>query len=301
MGSSSEKRMRNRVRRSYLISTISIALVLFILGAVSYVTLSAVNAAEALRERVIISVELADDLTKEDKKAMVAELRELPEVASVGYTTKDEKINDDEFRRQFEQDIFEILDENPLRDSFELTLTKESVNVDIVAGLLFEIEQMEGVEYISVPPIEIIDSMHSTLSTVIVSTVIVSLIVFLLVLLIITLLLLNNTIRLAIYAKRYLINTMKLVGATKWYIMRPFLVNALWQGLWGGLIAGVMVIGLVHGAQRVMPVSIEVLNYLEAAIIIAGLVVLGIFITIAFSAAAVNKFVNMKTNKIHLY
>ena len=296
MGSSSEKRMRNRVRRSYLISTISIALVLFILGAVSYVTLSAVNAAEALRERVIISVELADDLTKEDKKAMVAELRELPEVASVGYTTKDEKINDDEFRRQFEQDIFEILDENPLRDSFELTLTKESVNVDIVAGLLFEIEQMEGVEYISVPPIEIIDSMHSTLST-----VIVSLIVFLLVLLIITLLLLNNTIRLAIYAKRYLINTMKLVGATKWYIMRPFLVNALWQGLWGGLIAGVMVIGLVHGAQRVMPVSIEVLNYLEAAIIIAGLVVLGIFITIAFSAAAVNKFVNMKTNKIHLY
>ncbi|MBR5133582.1 MAG: permease-like cell division protein FtsX [Alistipes sp.] len=296
MGSSSEKRMRNRVRRSYLISTISIALVLFILGAVSYVTLSAVNAAEALRERVVISVELANDLTKEDKKAMVAELRELPEVASVGYTTKDEKINDDEFRRQFEQDIFEILDENPLRDSFELTLTKESVNVDIVAGMLFEIEQMEGVEYISVPPIEIIDSMHSTLST-----VIVSLIVFLLVLLIITLLLLNNTIRLAIYAKRYLINTMKLVGATKWYIMRPFLVNALWQGLWGGLIAGVMVIGLVHGAQRVMPVSIEVLNYLEAAIIIAGLVVLGIFITIAFSAAAVNKFVNMKTNKIHLY
>lgn len=296
MGSNSEKRMRNRVRRSYLISTVSIALVLFILGAVSYVTLSAVNAAEALRERVVISVELADDLSMEDKKAMVAELKELPEVASVGYTTKDEKINDDEFRRQFEQDIFAILDENPLRDSFELTLAKESVDVDIVAGLVFELEQFEGVEYISVPPIEIVDSMHATLST-----VVVSLIVFLGVLLIITLLLLNNTIRLAIYAKRYLINTMKLVGATKWYIMRPFLQSALWQGLWGGLLAGAMVIGLVHGAQRVVPVNIEVLDYLEAAIIIAGLVVLGIIITIAFSAAAVNKFVNMKTNKIHLY
>ena len=296
MGSNSEKRMRNRVRRSYLISTVSIALVLFILGAVSYVTLSAVNAAEALRERVVISVELADDLSIEHKKAMVAELKELPEVDSVGYTTKDEKINDDEFRRQFEQDIFAILDENPLRDSFELTLAKESVDVDIVAGLVFELEQFEGVEYISVPPIEIVDSMHATLST-----VVVSLIVFLGVLLIITLLLLNNTIRLAIYAKRYLINTMKLVGATKWYIMRPFLQSALWQGLWGGLLAGAMVIGLVHGAQRVVPVNIEVLDYLEAAIIIAGLVVLGIIITIAFSAAAVNKFVNMKTNKIHLY
>lgn len=296
MGSNSEKRIRNKVRRSYLISTISIALVLFILGAVSYVTLSAVNAAEALRERVVISVEVADNLDKSEKRAILSALREYNEVADVDYTSKERKINDDEFRRQFEQDIFEILDENPLRDSFEVTLTKESVDIDIVTGLVYEIEQIPGVEYISVPPVELVDSMHATLST-----VVVSLIVFLGVLLVITLLLLNNTIRLAIYAKRYLINTMKLVGATKWYIMRPFLGSALWQGLWAGLAAGVMVIGLVHGAQRVMPVDIEMLGYQQAVAIIGVLVLLGIFITIAFSAAAVNKFVNMKTNKIHLY
>ena len=296
MGSNSDKRIRRKVRRSYLISTISIALVLFILGAVSYVTLSAVNAAEALRERVVISVELADSLTKSDKRELLNMLRERSEIANIDYLTKDEKINDDEFRRQFEQDIFEVLDENPLRDSFELTLAKECVDVDVVDGLVFEFEHLAGVEYISVPPIEVVDAMHATLST-----VIVALIVFLGVLLIITLLLLNNTIRLAIYAKRYLINTMKLVGATKWYIMRPFLASALWQGLWAGLVAGVMVIGVVYGTQSVMPVSIEVLNYVEAAVIIGGLVVLGIIITILFSAAAVNKFVNMKTNKIHLY
>ena len=296
MGSNSEKRIRNKVRRSYLISTISIALVLFILGAVSYVTLSAVNAAEALRERVVISVEITDNLSKEEKKAIVAELRSYPEIADVDYTSKDRKISDDEFRRQFEQDIFEILDENPLRDSFEVTLAKEYVNADVVAGLVFELEQIGGVEYISVPPIELVDSMHATLST-----VVVALIVFLGVLLVITLLLLNNTIRLAIYAKRYLINTMKLVGATKWYIMRPFLASALWQGLWAGIAAGVLVIGLVHGAQRVMPVDIAMLGYKQAAEIIGVLVLLGIIITIAFSAAAVNKFVNMKTNKIHLY
>ena len=145
MGSNSEKRIRNKVRRSYLISTISIALVLFILGAVSYVTLSAVNAAEALRERVVISVEIADNLDKDDKRAILATLREYPEVADVDYTTKERKLNDDEFRRQFEQDIFEILDENPLRDSFEVTLNKESVDANIVAGLVFEIEQIPGV------------------------------------------------------------------------------------------------------------------------------------------------------------
>jgi cell division transport system permease protein len=94
---------------------------------------------------------------------------------------------------------------------------------------------------------------------------------------------------------------MKLVGATKWYIMRPFLLSALWQGLWAGVIAGAMVIGLAHCTQRVMPVDIDVLDYIQAAIMIGGLILLGIVITIAFSAAAVNKFVNMKTNKIHLY
>ena len=296
MGSNSEKRIRNKVRRSYLISTISIALVLFILGAVSYVTLSAVNAAEALRERVVISVEIADNLDKDDKRAILATLREYPEVADVDYTTKERKLNDDEFRRQFELDIYEILEYNPLRDSFELTLSAESVDVEAVQSFVEELEYIEGVEYVSVPPVEVVDNMHSTLST-----IVISLFVFLGVLLVITMMLLNNTIRLAIFAKRYLINTMKLVGATKWYIMRPLLGSALWQGLWAGLIASALFLGIVYGAQHTMPVNIELLDYQQAAIMIGAMVVIGILITVVFSALAVNKFVNMKTNKIHLY
>lgn len=296
MGSNSDKRIRRKVRRSYLISTISIALVLFILGAVSYVTLSAVKAAEALRERVVISVEITDDLTNEQKRTLLREFRGYDEVAHVGYTTKDEKINDEEFRRQFELDIYDILEENPLRDSFELTLSAESVDVETVQEFVAQIENIEGVEYISVPPVEVVDSMHSTLST-----IIISLFVFLGVLLVITLLLLNNTIRLAIFAKRYLINTMKLVGATKWYIMRPLLGSALWQGLWAGLIASALFLAIVYGAQHTVPVNIELLDYQQAAIMIGAMVVIGIFITVIFSALAVNKFVNMKTNKIHLY
>lgn len=296
MASSSDKRIRRKVRRSYLISTVSIALVLFILGAVSYVTLSAVNAAEALRERVIISVEIADGLTKDDKRDMLSALRSREEVADVDYTSKEDKLDDEEFRRQFELDIYAILDENPLYDSFELTLNNDYVDAASIERLTSELRAMSGVVYISEPPLEIIDQMHNTLST-----IVITLLVFLGVLLVITLLLLNNTIRLAIFAKRYLINTMKLVGATKWYIMRPFLGSALWQGVIAGIIAGVMVIGLVYGAQHILPTTIDVLNYIEAAVIIGAMVVIGIVITLIFSALAVNKFVNMKTNKIHLY
>ena len=296
MSASSEKRIRSKVRRSYLISTISIALVLFILGAVSYVTLSAISAAEGLRERVVVSVEIADDLDKEAKREILRQIKHREEIADVDYLSKDKKLDDEEFRRQFELDIQEILKDNPLRDSFEITLHKEAVNEELMQEFVGYLSTIKGVEYVSVPPIEIVGQMHSTLTT-----IILALLVFLGVLLVISLLLLNNTIRLAIYSKRYLINTMKLVGATKWYIMRPFLRSALWQGVLSGVVAGVMVLGMFYGINYIMPSDVELLNEMAVVIIIGGLVLLGVLITVIFSAVAVNKFVNMKTNKIHLY
>ena len=296
MSASSEKRIRSKVRRSYLISTISIALVLFILGAVSYVTLSAISAAEGLRERVVVSVEIADDLDKEAKREILRQIKHREEIADVDYLSKDKKLDDEEFRRQFELDIQEILKDNPLRDSFEITLHKEAVSEELVREFVGYLSTIKGVEYVSVPPIEIVGQMHSTLTT-----IILALLVFLGVLLVISLLLLNNTIRLAIYSKRYLINTMKLVGATKWYIMRPFLRSALWQGVLSGVVAGVMVLGMFYGINYIMPSDVELLNEMAVVIIIGGLVLLGVLITVIFSAVAVNKFVNMKTNKIHLY
>ena len=296
MSATSDKRMRRKVRRSYVISTISIALVLFILGAVSYVTLSAITAAESLRERVVVSVEIADDLDKEAKRAILKQLKGRDEVLSVDYMSKEDKLGDEEFRRQFELDIREILDHNPLRDSFELTLTKESVDEESVREFVGYISTIEGVVYVAVPPIEVVDQMHERLTT-----IILALLVFLGVLLIISLLLLNNTIRLAIYAKRYLINTMKLVGATKWYIMRPFLRSALWQGALSGVVAGVMMWGLSYAISRMISAQVELLDQMAVIVIIGGLVLLGVIITFVFSALAVNNYVNMKTNKIHLY
>ena len=296
MSTSSDKRMRRRVRRSYVISTISIALVLFILGAVSYVTLSAITAAESLRERVVVSVEIADDLDKEAKRTILRQIKQRDEVLSVDYMSKEDKLGDEEFRRQVELDIHEILDHNPLRDSFELTLKKGAVDEESVREFVGYVSTIEGVMYVVVPPIEVVDQMHQRLTT-----IIFALLVFLGVLLVISLLLLNNTIRLAIYAKRYLINTMKLVGATKWYIMRPFLRSALWQGALSGVVAGAMMWGLSYAISRVIGAEVELLDQMAVLVIIGGLVLLGVVITLVFSALAVNNYVNMKTNKIHLY
>lgn len=296
MGSNRDKRIERKVRRSYVISTISIALVLFMLGAVSYVTLSALNVAYALRERVVVSVELADSLFANEQQVVCDALVARAETLKVEYLSKEEKINDEEFRRQFELPIDDILVDNPLRNSYEVTLNADYATRENIEHFSEEVCALPGVEYVAVPPVEVVENMQR-----VVKSVSLAMVIFFGVLLIIALLLLNNTVRLAIYSKRYLINTMKLVGATKWYIMRPLLASALKQGVWAGIIASVLICLAVYGVDMLTPQGVAMLDYVEVAIIVATLVVVGVVITLLFSAIAVNKFVNMKSNKIHLY
>ena len=94
---------------------------------------------------------------------------------------------------------------------------------------------------------------------------------------------------------------MKLVGATKWYIMRPFRRSALRQGALSGVVAGAMMWGLSYAISRMISAQVELLDQMAVIVIVGGLVLLGVIITLVFSALAVNNYVNMKTNKIHLY
>ena len=296
MSEGKDRRIRRKVRRSYLISTISIALVLFMLGVVSYVALSALTAAADLRGRVTVSVEVADSLTDSRHEAIREAIMAMEECGSVACMSKDEKIADEAFRGQFEIDLDLLLGENPLRDSYEVTLDANRASREDVENFAREVAELDDVEYVAVPPVEVVERMHTTITH-----ISFGLLIFLGVLLFISVVLLNNTIRLAIYSKRYLINTMKLVGATKWYIMRPLLASALKQGVVAGIIAGAMVAGIVYGTEMVKPEGLSMLALREVGTIIAMQLVLGVVITVGFSAVAVNKFVNMKSNKIYLY
>ena len=293
---SNNKRMGRKVMRSYIISTISISLVLFILGVVSYVTLSALSAARSLRESVVVSVEVANDISAESRKALEMMLGDKSVCAGYEYLSKEDKISDEAFRSQFEVDLDLLLGENPLLSSYEVTIDADYSNREGVEMVVDIIRSMEGVEYISVPPVDVVERMHNTISQ-----VSIALLLFLALLLFISLLLLSNTIRLAVYSKRYLINTMKLVGATKWYIMRPFLATALGQGAIAGLVAALLIAGVVYGVESYSITGVEMLGHGAVAIIIGSVVALGVVITTIFSAFAVNKFVNMRSNKIYLY
>lgn len=288
-----DKRLRRKVRRSYIVSTISISLVLFLLGSVGYMLYAALTTAHTLRESVTLSAELDNKVDAEQRSKIEEKLLAIEGVTGVEYAAKEDKINDEEFRRMFASEIEHILEENPLRNSFEVAIASaDRAATDAVAD---KISAIEGVVYVAYPA-STIERLHSTITKI---TIVLA--AFGGALLAISLILLNNTIRLAIFSRRYLINTLKLVGATKGYIMRPFLSTAAKQGVWAGLAASVLFGGALFGLSGAMPELMATSELTKAAIVVGSMIVGGVVISLLFTSIAVNKFVNMKSNKIYLY
>jgi cell division transport system permease protein len=117
----------------------------------------------------------------------------------------------------------------------------------------------------------------------------------------IALVLLNNTVRLAVYSERELINTLKAVGATRWFIIRPFLGRSVLQGFIAGIVAALLLGGTLYALNGSFP-EFGLLSQLELIAFVAiAMVALGIAVAVIFTLPAVVKFVNMRSNKIHIY
>lgn len=289
------KRLKRRVRNSYIISTVSIALVLFLLGTVGYLLSAAVKTADSLQNRAMVTVELKRDILHEQRESIEKQLAAKEFVSSVEFSSKEDKAADEQFRAMFGSDFEEVLGENPLLDSYEILLDGGAIDAGQMERFVGEVKDMKGVSDVVVP-LGMVEQINSTISS-----VRLVLLVFGAVLLVISLILLNNTIRVSIFSKRYIINTMKLVGATKWFIMRPFLASSIAQGLWAGVAAAILFVTVVWRIDRSMPELNSLTQLSQTGVILAAMIAGGVVISLLFTTFAVNKFVNMKSNKIHLY
>lgn len=289
-----DKRLRRKVRRSYVVSTVSIALVLFLMGSVGYMLATALRTARDLRYGIALSVELDDNVDESGLTRIEKELMAIDGVVAAKYVDKQEKINDEEFRRMFEAEIEQIIQDNPLRNSYEVSVS--AVDRESLDAAADRMSAIEGVVYVAYPAATI-ERLHATITKI---TIVLT--AFGGALLIISLILLNNTIRLAIFSRRYLINTLKLVGATKGYIMRPFLGAAAKQGVWAGVTASLLFGGSIAALSGTMPeITTSTAQLMQIGITVAGMILCGVIISLLFTAFAVNKFVNMKSNNIYLY
>jgi cell division transport system permease protein len=275
------------------VSTVSISLVLFLLGSVGYMLAAAMNATRALRDGVTLSIELDNSVDEARRAELADELAAIEGVTRIEYIDRQEKIDDADFRRMFAAEIDEILDDNPLRSSFEVAV--EAADRTATDALVDRFSAMRGVVYVAYPA-AMIERLHATISKI---TIVLA--AFGGALLVISLILLNNTIRLAIFSRRYLINTLKLVGATKGYIMRPFLATAAKQGIWAGVVAGLLFGASAAALSGAMPEIVSTAELVKIGATAGAMILCGLIISLLFTAFAVNKFVNMKSNKIFLY
>ena len=290
-----DKRLKRKVRNSYIVSTVSITLVLFLLGSVSYLMVAALKVAQTLQESNAVTGELRTGISDDPRAEIEKRLAEEEIVASIRFSSRDEKVEDEEFRKMFGAEFEEVLHENPLPDSFELLLSDASADQELLDEFIAAVERIPGVDRVSYPA-RVAQRLHAT-----VNKIRLVLILFGGALLVISLILLSNTIRLAIFSKRYLINTMKLVGATKWFIMKPFLGSSITQGILAGIAASALFGLAVYGLNEAVPELMTIAEIRKIAIILGAMILGGVVISGLFTFVALNKFVNMKSNKIYLY
>ena len=288
-----DKRIKRKVRNSYLISTVSIALVLFLLGSVSYLILNALSATDRLKESVTIYVMLKDGLSEQETADLRKQIETKESVREVKYITKEQAAED--FRAYIGNDFEEFLDENPLPNSFEVGLTAEASEKEAIRSLEKELTALTGIDEVIYQK-GIIEQIGSNINKF-------NLILLLFggALLFIALILLNNTIRMTIVAKRHIINTMKLVGATRGFILRPFLASATAHGIYAGAIASIMFIAMVAGLGEGLPEVRFLKDNMLLLGIVAAMIIGGIIISLLFTLFAVNKFVRMPSGNAYLY
>ncbi|MDR0509881.1 MAG: permease-like cell division protein FtsX [Rikenellaceae bacterium] len=290
MAQESNRRIRRRVRSSYLVSTVSIALVVFMMGSVGYLALNGLAATGRLQERFTLTVMLAPGAGVETVgKALKAD----PSVRELLFVPREQAAAD--YRNFMNRDFISFLDENPLPDSYDVKLNPGHYDKASVEEFEHRAMAMEGVGEV-VYQRGVLDQMGRSFNKFnIVLTA------FAAMLLLISLVLLNNTIKATIFAKRYTVSTMKLVGATNGFIRRPFLLSAMLQGVVAGVVAGAMFVGLVAGVEEGLPEIAIIRGEMPLAAITGAIILSAILISLIFTSFAVSKFLRMHINNIHLY
>ncbi len=285
------KQLRRRVRTSYMISMVSMALVLFLLGTLGYLLFNAVSATDRLKENIVVNVMLRDTLPQALRDTLAARLTAHEAVRKVDFVDKEQAA--EEFREYIGTDFESFLGVNPLPDSFRVGVKAGAAGKEAVEALEREALAWEGVSEVLYQR-GVVEQITANINK------------FLLVLLlfggtlmVICVVLLRNTIRAAIYARKHLITTMKLVGATRGFILRPFLGEAVRQGIYAGLISSVMLVVMVLGIREGLPDMTLTLAGRQMAIIVVAMVLGGMTISLIFTTLAVDKFIRMRTGQIH--
>ena len=275
----------------FITSSISTTLVLLLLGMVVFFVLSANNLSTYVRENIGISVLVSDDMKEPEALKFQKTLNEKSYVKESVYISKEQALK--EQTEAMGTDPAEFLGYNPFTASIEIKLNAQYANSDSIAWIEKEILTNKKVMEVSYPQ-NLIDSVNRNIQKV--SLFLLGLAALLT---LISFALINNTIRLAIYSKRFLIHTMKLVGASWSFIRRPFLVRNVWIGVLAGIMADAILLGMAYMLVKYEPQLIEIITPNALLVVMTSVFVFGLAITFLCAYISINKYLRMKASALY--
>lgn len=291
MKNSEGKITRRRLRSSSLSSIISISLVLFMLGIIGVLVFNAKKLSDFVKENIGFSIFLQDDIREVDANFLRKTLDASPFVRYTEYISKERAAK--ELKEQLGEDFISFLGYNPLSASIDVRMKADYANQDSINKIetfLLQFKQVKEVHY-QKSVVNLINENVSKISLVIIA--------FSSLLLFIALVLINNTIRLTVYSRRFIINTMKLVGATWGFIRKPFLLKSIIHGLYASFIAIVMLSGLFYLVKKEFGDLVDIIDYQFIIIIFGVVIIFGILINLISTYFAVNKFLRLKADDLY--
>ncbi len=287
--------MANRsVRSAYYISTLSVSMILFLLGIIAYTVVNIARASERLMGDMCITLLVKDGLGEDKIKALHDKIAATAGVAEVKYITKEQAAA--EFRAYAGEDLRVFLDENPLPASFDVHLADDYENRVEPSEIASVLGTYDGVSEVLCQG-ELLEQVSRNVYK---GRIIAA--AFMLALLVVSVILIGNTVRMVVHSKRFLIKTMRLVGATDRFIRTPFMREALYQGLSAGVTAWVLLTAVIMAVDRFspeLPFSVDDLRML--ALLYGSIMVVGVAICLASTALALRRYLNIDNGSLYVY
>ncbi|MDF9829215.1 permease-like cell division protein FtsX [Parabacteroides sp. PF5-6] len=276
---------------SRLTSIISIALVLFLLGLILLMGLLGNKLSEYVKENIAFSIVLKENQKEADIKQMQKKLDAQAYIKSTEYISKEQAAK--ELEEELGENPETFLGFNPLQASIEVKLHSEYANPDSLKRI-----EREIMSYTSVSDLlyrkDMMEMVHTNITR-----VGLILLILAVVLMVISFVLISNTIRLLIYSKRFLIHTMKLVGATPGFIRRPFIGYNVVSGIMAAVLAILLLTGALYYLQTELEGFIRILDMQTLLLVYAGVLVLGIALSVSATVLAVNRYLRMRGDEMY--
>ncbi|AMS27152.1 hypothetical protein AEM51_09135 [Bacteroidetes bacterium UKL13-3] len=286
-----EQPIKKRRKISYLPSIISISLVLFMLGLFGIILINGNKLSNHLLENFQLTIFLNENATEADIQNINRQIVAHEYTKKAIYVSKEEAAQ--AFAKETGQDFVTFLGFNPLLPSIELFVKSKYANAETIKQIETELRRNKAIQDV-VYQSSIIEEIHKNIKT-IGSTLILISLVFLL----IAVALINNTIRLNLYARRFIIKSMQMVGATHWFIIKPFAFKSFLHGLYGGIISCILLSGLLYWTPFWIPEIAALYDNSQFAILFVVVIIAGIIISMVSSMISTNRYLRMKIDDLY--